>query len=177
MSIKMLSWMTLILASSFSTCAQAQDLSTGNAPVSKPATAHSISPIYGVAIPDGYRNWRLIAPSDRPDLGELRAILGNDLAMAAYRSDRLPFPDGTVLVKLAWKKVPSVEQDGAFVPAATTTVQIMVKDSKRYSATGGWGFGRFVDGSPDDEAQHRACFACHQALVKKHDFVFTRYAE
>lgn len=52
----------------------------------------------------------------------------------------------------------------------------MVKDSKKYAATGGWGFGQFVDGKPVDEAQHKTCFACHAALVKGHDFVFTRYA-
>jgi len=53
---------------------------------------------------------------------------------------------------------------------------VMIKDSKRYAATGGWGFGRFVNGKPADEAQHRTCFACHEARVKAHDFVFTRYA-
>jgi hypothetical protein len=52
----------------------------------------------------------------------------------------------------------------------------MVKDSKRYASTGGWGFGRFINGQPVDEAQHQTCFACHQANVKDHDFVFTRYA-
>jgi hypothetical protein len=52
----------------------------------------------------------------------------------------------------------------------------MVKDSKKYSATGGWGFGKFVNGKPDDEAQHKRCFGCHQANVKDHDFVFTRFA-
>jgi hypothetical protein len=52
----------------------------------------------------------------------------------------------------------------------------MVKDSKKYPSTGGWGFGRFVDGKPVDEAQHTTCFGCHQANVKGHDFVFTRLA-
>jgi len=52
---------------------------------------------------------------------------------------------------------------------------VMVKDSKKYAATGGWGFGRFIDGKPVDEAQHRTCFACHQANVKGHDIVFTRF--
>lgn len=45
-----------------------------------------------------------------------------------------------------------------------------------YASTGGWGFGRFIGGVAVDEAQHRTCFACHQALVKDHDFVFTRLA-
>jgi hypothetical protein len=55
-------------------------------------------------------------------------------------------------------------------------VQVMVKDAKRYAATGGWGFGRFIDGKPVDEAQHQTCFACHEARARNHDYVFTRYA-
>ena len=62
------------------------------------------------------------------------------------------------------------------LPGRPTTVQIMVKDSKKYASTGGWGFGRFMDGKPVDEAQHKTCFACHAANVKGHDLVFTRYA-
>lgn len=136
----------------------------------------AVSPIFGVALPTGYRQWELIAPAHRPDLDEIRAILGNALALKAYRQGTLPFPDGTILVKLAWKRVPSADLATAFVPGAATTVQVMVKDARRYAATGGWGFGRFVDGKPVDEAQHATCFPCHQALVKGHDFVFTRLA-
>ena len=135
------------------------------------------SPIFGVTIPAGYRQWELIAPArEAGQLNELRAILGNDVTMKAYREGVLPFPDGAVLAKLAWKHVPSAESDGAFVPGATTTVQVMVKDSKKYVATGGWGFGRFIDGKPVDEAQHQTCFSCHEAKVKGHDLVFTRFA-
>jgi hypothetical protein len=135
------------------------------------------SPIYGVTIPASYRQWELVAVSHESDpLNELRAILGNVQALAAYRADVVPFPDGTILAKLAWKHDPSSTFTAAFVPGAATTVQIMVKDSKRYPATGGWGFGRFVNGKPVDEAQHQTCFACHAALVKDHDFVFTHLA-
>jgi hypothetical protein len=135
------------------------------------------SPIYGVTIPDGYRQWQLIAPAqEAAPLDELRAVLGNAIAIKAYRDGTLPFPDGTVLAKLAWKHVPSPEFEPASIPGAATTVQFMVKDSKKYAATGGWGFGRFVDGKPTDEAQHRSCYACHQARVKNHDLVFTRFA-
>ncbi len=134
------------------------------------------SPIYGVTIPDGYRQWELIAPAQEgAPLNELRAVLGNDIAVKAYRDGTRPFPDGTVLAKLAWQHVPSPEFEPAAIPGAATTVQFMVKDSKKYAATGGWGFGRFVDGKPADEAQHRTCFACHQARVKNRDFVFTRW--
>jgi hypothetical protein len=135
------------------------------------------SPVYGVAIPEGYRQWQLIAPAEEAaPLDELRVVVGNPTAIDAYRRGALPFPDGTVLVKLAWKRVPSAEFPSATVPGAATTVQVMVKDSRRYAASGGWGFGRFIDGRPVDEEQHRTCFACHQARVKGHDFVFTRLA-
>lgn len=137
----------------------------------------SASPIYGVTIPAGYRQWELIAPAleDAP-LDEIRSVLGNRKAIEAYRDGSLPFPDGTVLVKLAWKRARSPEFASATVPGAATTVQVMVKDSKKYAATGGWGFGRFVNGKPVDETQHRTCFACHAARVKDRDYVFTRYA-
>lgn len=142
-----------------------------------PAPAADASPIYGVRMPEGYRNWQLIAPAqEAAPLNELRAVLGNDIAMRAYRAGRLPFPDGSVLAKLAWKHVQSPEFEPASIPGAATTVQFMVKDSKKYAATGGWGFARFIDGKPADEAQHQTCYACHQARVKNHDLVFTRYA-
>jgi hypothetical protein len=51
----------------------------------------------------------------------------------------------------------------------------MVEDSKKYAATGGWGFAQFDDGKPASEAVHSACFSCH-AIVKARDFVFNRYA-
>lgn len=140
-------------------------------------TSKPASPIYGVTIPGGYRQWQLIAPAqEAAPLNELRAVLGNAIAIEAYRNGTLPFPDGTVLAKLAWKHVPSPEFEPASIPGAGTTVQFMVKDSIKYAATGGWGFGRFVDGKPADEAQHRTCFACHKARVKNHDLVFTRWA-
>jgi hypothetical protein len=147
------------------------------------SAADNASPIYGVTIPAGYRQWELIAPSHEAILDELRGILGNPVAMTAYREGSLPFPDGTILAKVAWKHVPSVQDNGAlgkfqaFVPGRATTVQIMVKDSKKYAASGGWGFGRFIDGKPVDEAQHETCFPCHSAFAKQHDFVFTRYAQ
>lgn len=134
------------------------------------------SPTFGVESPTGYRQWELIAPShETGGFNELRGILGNSIAMKAYAAGTLPFPDGTILAKLAWKREPSSEFPGAFIPGQATTVQIMVKDSKKYASTGGWGFGRFIDGKAVDQAQHETCFGCHQANVKNHDFVFTRF--
>jgi len=141
------------------------------------AVADSASPIFGVTIPRGYRQWEMIAPAEEAaPLNELRVVLGNETAITAYRNSALPFPDGAVLVKLAWKRVQSSEFEPASVPGPATTVQVMVKDSRKYPSTGGWGFGRFVNGKPADEVQHETCFACHDAGVKDHDFVFTRLA-
>lgn len=138
---------------------------------------HPVSPLFAVAIPDGYRSWEFIAPAQEGEpLNELRVVVGNKSAMQAYRSGTLPFPDGAILVKLAWQQVQSPDFESATVPGRATTVQVMVKDSKKFSRTGGWGFGRFINGEPVDEAQHRTCFDCHEARVKGHDFVFTRFA-
>ncbi|WP_441227935.1 cytochrome P460 family protein [Tardiphaga sp. 20_F10_N6_6] len=145
---------------------------------SESAEVGDASPIFGVHIPAGYRQWEMVAPAQEAEpLNELRAVLGNTVAIKAYKDQTLPFPDGTILAKLAWKHIQSPDFEPASVPGATTTVQIMVKDSKKYAATGGWGFGRFIDGKPVDEAQHETCFACHESRVKARDYVFTRYAK
>ena len=136
----------------------------------------ALSPIFGVGIPPDYRRWELVGVAHESGLDELRGIVGNASAIAAYQNGTLPFPDGSILVKLAWKHVESVEFPPAFVPGAATTVQVMVKDSTKYSSTGGRGFGRFINGEPVDKAQHETCFGCHSAGVKDHDFVFTRLA-
>jgi hypothetical protein len=136
----------------------------------------ALSPIFGVGIPPDYRHWEMVGVAHETGLDELRGIVGNPTAIAAYQTGTLPFPDGAILVKRAWKHVQSTEFEPAFVPGPATTVQVMVKDSKRYPSTGGWGFGRFIDGRPVDQAQHETCFGCHAAGVKDHDFVFTRLA-
>ena len=164
---------TLLLSLAIATTASR----AGNPPGASTPESSAASPIFGVTIPDGYRQWQLIAPAlEGAPLNELRAVLGNDTAIKAYRDNRLPYPDGTVLVKLAWKREILPGFDAALVPGPATTVQVMVKDSKKYPATGGWGFGKFIDGKPVDEAEHRTCFACHEAHVKSHDYVFTRFA-
>ena len=141
------------------------------------ASGPAAAPIFGVTIPEGYRSWQLISVSHRTDnKDELRAILGNDIAMKAFRANTLPFPDGSMMAKLAWKREPMKEFAGAWIPGVAPRIEFMVKDSKKYASTGGWGFGRFVDGKPADEAAHKTCFPCHEANVKNHDWVFTRYA-
>ncbi len=141
------------------------------------------SAVYGVKIPAGYRDWRLVSVAhEAGSLNDLRAILGNDLAMKAFRDGTLPFPDGAIIARLAWKYAASAENNAvfgraqSFVPGPATNVQFMVKDSKKYAATGGWGFGQFEDGKPNrDEALLKTCFPCHEP-AKEQDLVFTRYA-
>ena len=141
--------------------------------VSRPA----VSPIYGVAIPPAYRSWELVAPAEEAaPFDELRVVLANPIAIRAYRQKKARFPDGSTLVKLAWKRKQSPDFESATIPGDPTTVQIMVKDAKRYPASGGWGFGRFIGGVPVDRAQHESCFACHDARVRDRDYVFTRWA-
>ena len=89
------------------------------------------------------------------DLHSFAAILGNDVAIKAYRNGKLPYPDGTIIAALHYGHFPSEENDKvfgraqSFVPGPPTNVQFMVKDSKKYAATGGWGFAHFdKDGKP-----------------------------
>ena len=149
------------------------------------AAGHSdgeADPVFGITIPAGYRDWKLISVAhEEGNLNDLRALLGNDLAIRTYREGKLPFPDGAIIARLAWSYVPSEENNKvfgraqSFVPGAATNVQFMVKDSIRYAATGGWGFAQFKDGKPVDAALLKTCFPCHEP-VKARDFVFTHYA-
>jgi hypothetical protein len=136
------------------------------------------SPVFGVTVPPGYRLWGLVAVSHEAGLDELRGIVGNPIAMKAFRAGTLPFPDGAIIAKIGWKHVPLPHAPfaGAYAPGQPTTVQVMVKDSKKFAATGGWGYGRFIDGVPTSEAEHRTCAPCHQTYAKDHDFLFTHYA-
>jgi hypothetical protein len=139
------------------------------------------APIFGIKIPLGYRDWKLITVAhEEGNLNDLRALLGNDIAIKAYREGKLPFPDGAIIARLAWTYVPSEENNKvfgraqSFVAGDATNVQFMVKDSKKYAATGGWGFAQFKDGKPADEALLKTCFPCHEP-IKARDYVFTRY--
>src|SRR5580692_1385246 len=139
-------------------------------------------PIFVTEIPHGYRDWKWISSAhEAGNLNSLGAVLGNDVAINAYREGKLPFPDGTVIAALHYRNVPSEEnnkvfgQAQSFVPGPPTNIQFMVKDSTKYAATGGWGFGHFQDGKPGDAAFMKSCFPCHEK-TKATDFVFTRYA-
>ena len=140
------------------------------------------APIFGVKIPPGYRDWRVISVAhEAGNNNDLRAVLGNDVAIKAYREEKLPFPDGTIIARLAWSYVPSDENNKvfgraqSFVAGPPINVQFMVKDSKRYAATGGWGFAQFKDGVPAENAVLAPCFPCH-VPIKSRDYVFTHYS-
>jgi Cytochrome P460 len=135
-------------------------------------------------LPPGYRDWRLISVArEEGDLDDIRAVLGNDAAIDAYRGGTRSFPDGTVIARLAWSYESSAENDKSFGRKQSFVaghpkngVQFMVKDATRYASTGGWLYAQFDDGKPlRDAAQLQSCFQCHQA-VNDRDYVFTRYA-
>jgi Cytochrome P460 len=157
----------------------------------QPRAGSNASPIYGVTIPEGYRDWHLISvkqlTGSRDKLKQLRAQLGNDFAIKAFREGTLPFPDGAIIAALHWNEVssnadnkvlaegfPGAGLESSFAGSAVN-VQFMVKDSKKYAASGGWGFADFKNGKPGDEALHEKCFPCHQP-AKDRDYVFTHYA-
>ena len=140
-------------------------------------------PVFVTGIPPGYRDWKLISVAhEKGSLNDLRAILGNDIAVRAYREGKLPFPDGAIIARLAWSYVPSEENNKAFgreqsfvAGAPTNGIQFMIKDSGKYASTGGWGFAQFNDGLPPVKAVMQGCFPCHLA-IKSRDLVFTRYS-
>jgi hypothetical protein len=150
-----------------------------------PASGHAAegsAPVFVTKIPRGYRDWRFVPVAhEEGSLHSIGAVLGNDVAIEAYREGTLPYPDGTIIAALHYKHVPSEENDKvfgqpqSFVAGPQTNVQFMVKDSTKYAATGGWGFGFFEDGKPVAAASMKSCFPCH-AQEKARDLVFTRYA-
>lgn len=141
------------------------------------------APIFVTEIPSGYRDWKLISVArEEGSLDDIRAILGNDIAIKASREGKLPFPDGAIIARLAWGFDASDENNKSFgrrqsfvAGAPKNGVQFMVRDSKKYASTGGWGFAHFDGGKPADEALLKTCFPCHEA-IKDRDLVFTRYS-
>jgi hypothetical protein len=150
----------------------------------RPAPAANASPDYGVTLPPGYRSWEVVSVAhEAGNNNDIRVILGNAIAMKAYRSGTLPFPDGSILARIAWKYVPSERNNAifgreqSFVAGDPTNVQIDVKDSRRYASSGGWGYGQFENGkaNPSETLIH-TCVACHQRLPPEADLVFTTYS-
>jgi hypothetical protein len=131
----------------------------------------------------GYGDWQLISSSQTDE--RLKVILGNPTIIAAFKSgipgNGKPFPEGSKIAKLQWKPKKSTEAPFVVnVPDTLADLFFMEKDSKRFPATGGWGYAQF-DYDPTsatftpDKAGTPACGqSCHVA-VKAKDYVFHPY--
>ena len=155
-----------------------------------PGHADGQSAPYVTDIPRGYRDWQWISSAhEAGNLNSLGALFGNDAAIKAFRAGKLPFPDGAIIAALHWNEASSDENNkvlamgfpGAslqsFVAGPAVNVQFMVKDSKKYAATGGWGFQFFADGDANKKIVTDAatqCFACHTPQ-KAQDYVYSTY--
>ena len=144
----------------------------------------------------GYDAWQLVATS-HPDnaggcgtskVGCMKAILGNPTMIQAYRSgspaNGKAFPDGAVLAKIEWLQDRDEKPYGVTVSGTQTEMSFMLKDSKRFPDTNGWGYSTFVYDAKSDTFKPattnpsfaQGCHACHTANAKARDFVFTDYA-
>jgi hypothetical protein len=136
-------------------------------------------------LPPGYRDWKLISVArEENEIDDIRAVLGNDTALHAYRQEKRPFPEGTIISRIAWSYEASEENNKVFGRSRQSFVaghpkngvQFMVKDSAKYASTGGWGYFQFDDGKPTKDAKAmQNCFPCH-AKFEAHDYIFTNYA-
>ena len=153
---------------------------------------------YGVKVPGGlafsefkgYESWQVIAVSHNGEL--LAAILGNPAMIAAYKAgipgNGKPFPDGARMAKVHWNAKKSETEPGQpWVPGAQHDVDFMVKDSKRFADSGGWGYAEFEydaasdtfrpgnsTDAPPQGSDAKCGYACH-TLAKQRDFVFTEF--
>jgi len=133
-----------------------------------------------------YETWQAIATSRRTDNNELRIILGNSIMINAYKEgipgNGKPFPEGSTIVKIGWSERHNPDFPVAFEPDILRRVEFIIKDSRRFPDTSGWGYARFVYDAKTstftpygkDSSFARECYQCH-TIVKKKDFIFTRY--
>ena len=131
-----------------------------------------------VAYPEGYRNWvhvksGVIGPAHAQFAvtGGFQHIYANPEAMTGYRTRA--FPEGSI-VAFDWLEMR--ENNGAFAEGPRRQVDVMVKDTKRFASTGGWGFQRFVKSTTELAAAPtpQQCFACHDNL-KKDGLILSQY--
>jgi cytochrome P460 len=138
----------------------------------------------------GYEGWQTIAVSYNGGL--LAVILGNPAMIDAYKAgvpgNGKPFPDGAKMAKIHWNPKKNESAPGQpLQPNTLHDIDFMVKDSKRFADSGGWGYGEFeyddasdtfrlgtVTDNPPQGNDAKCGFACHTA-VKKQDYVFTPY--
>jgi hypothetical protein len=139
----------------------------------------------------GYESWETISVSHNGPL--LALILGNPAMIDAYKAgipgNGKPFPDGAKMAKIHWQPRKIETFPGQpLVPHIQHDVDFMVKDSKRFADTGGWGYAVFnfdpvsetfspggLDGRLPQGNDAKCGAACH-TIVKAKDYVFTEYA-
>jgi hypothetical protein len=139
----------------------------------------------------GYEGWQAVAISHA---GKVALILGNPVMIDAYQSgvpgNGKPFPDGAKMAKIHWTpKTSETAPAPTTVPDTLHDVDFMVKDSKRFADSGGWGYAEFEYDAASDtfmpgtlsdqppQANDAKCgFACH-TIVKTRDYVFTEYGK
>ena len=138
----------------------------------------------------GYEAWPVVSISQNNGL--MAVILANPPMIAAYQSgipgNGKPFPDGSRMAKIHWNPKKLETFPSATVPGTQHDVEFMVKDSKRFADSGGWGYAVFeydaasdqfkpgtLAGKPPQGNDAKCGFACH-TTVKAQDFVFTNYA-
>lgn len=131
----------------------------------------------GIELPEGYKDWRVIAISHRSDNNTMRAIVGNDAAIEAARSGRVnPWPDGAILGKIVWGNRTDDNWEPATVPGQFKAAEFMIKDSVKFAATGGWGFARWLGAAQKPYGENadfvQECFTCHTPVASR-DYVFT----
>ena len=136
----------------------------------------------------GYEDWKVVAPSFRTDNNEVRVILANEVMIGAFRTGAPApggsFPDGSIIVKIGYSAVTSQSFAAALVPGILKRVEFIIKDSRRFPRTSGWGYARFVYDPAKavfttygkDAAFGQECYACH-TVVKDQDFIFTKYPQ
>ena len=120
-------------------------------------------------------------------------ILGNPVMIDAYRAgipgNGQPVPDGAKMAKIHWNPKKHETFTTTTVPASLHDVDFMVKDSKRFADSGGWGWAAFkYDGASDTftpattadtppQGNDAKCgLACH-TIVRTKDYVFTEYGK
>jgi hypothetical protein len=138
----------------------------------------------------GYESWQVISISQNGS-GFLAATLGNPEMIKAYLAgtpgNGKPFPDGAKMAKIHWSPKKMETFPSATVPATQHDVDFMVKDSKRFADSGGWGYAVFdydaasdtftpgtLSGKPPQGNDAKCGFTCHTS-VKTRDYVFTDY--
>lgn len=127
------------------------------------------------AVLAAYPEWQVVSTNDRFDLGEFHVILGNSIAVKAIREGHTnPYPDGAIFAKPAWQQV--LDSSGEVLSGSFVRAEFMIRDSKKYASTFGWGWCRWVGGDltpyGKDASFVNECMNCHRPLEKS-NYVFT----